>query len=161
MTTTAPPVANSAQASIPVPSETISWVGPITATSASARTIAVPAIRTARPVRLQFADRRGRGVRRVHARDPLLAVEAVQDQQREADAQRQAGHGAQRDADGVERDQVTEQRDLAETRQGADRADGGHQQSGHRRAQPDQQQHEHDRECDQFAAAQVLTGRRW
>ena len=50
MTTTAPPVANRAQASIPVPSETMSWVGPITATSASERAMPVPAMRTVRPV---------------------------------------------------------------------------------------------------------------
>ena len=92
---------------------------------------------------------------RLRSMGQLLAVEAVQDQQGEADAQRQAGHGAEGDADGVEREQVAEQGDLAEPCQGADRADGGHQQRGHRRAQPDQQQHEQDPEGDELAAAQV------
>ena len=115
----------------------------------------MPAIRTARPVlsRSRIAAVAASGG--CAPGDPLLAVEAVQDQQREADPQRQPGHGAQRDADGVKREHVTQQRDLAEPRQGADGADGGHQQGGHRRAQPDEQQHEQDREGDQLTAAQA------
>ena len=65
-------------------------------------------------------------------------MEAVEDQQREPDRERQAGHGPGRDADRVELDHVAEQRHLAEPGQHADRADGGHEQRRDRRPQPDQ-----------------------
>ena len=52
----------------------------------------------------------------------LLAMEAVQDQHREPDADRETGHRARGDADVVELHEVAEQRDLAECGEHADRA---------------------------------------
>ncbi len=85
----------------------------------------------------------------------LGLVEAVEDQERVADAQRQARHRGQCDGDRVDFDHATEQRHQAEGREhdaGAGQRDGGGRQ---RRAQADEQQHEEDAERDQLGAARA------
>ena len=105
--------------------------------------------------RPQFGGRGGHRIARLRARRKLLAVEAVEDQQREPHTESKARHRAEGDADGIERDHVAEQRDLTEARRRADRAHAGHEQRRHGRAQPDQQEQEQDPDRDQLGAAQV------
>src|SRR5450755_1474775 len=129
ITTTAPPVANMAHVSMPVPTEISSCVGPTTATIASATMSAV---------------------------EELLAVEPVQDQQREGDRDCESGHGSERDADGIELYHLAEEGDLPEPGQHAHCADRGHENRGDGCAQADQQQQEDDPDRDQLGATEVI-----
>ncbi len=82
--------------------------------------------------RLELAQRGARDLGVAGAGRGLLAVEAIDDHQREGRTEGQPGHRAQRHADGIERQQMAEQRYFSEARQHADRANRGHDQRGER-----------------------------
>jgi hypothetical protein len=85
----------------------------------------------------------------------LLAMEPIEDQQREADPQCKSGHRAGGDSNRIEVEEAAEQRDFTEAGEHADRAHSGDDRGGHRGAQADQQQQEQDPDRDQLVLAEV------
>ena len=134
-----------------MPSETISSVGPITATSASARTSAGAADEHRLAGRLELARsprsrRRADARRRAAPRGGSGRGSAARTRRR---ARARSSSRARRRPDRASK-QVAEQRDLAEAGEHADRADRGHDQRRDRRPQADQQQQEQDPDGDQL-----------
>ena len=84
---------------------TISCVGPMIATIASASTSAVHH-QDGLPGGRKLGGRGGHGVARMRVGWKLLAVEAIEEGARPTHSE--PGHRAERDADGVERDHVAE-----------------------------------------------------